>query len=179
MPTATRLLEALVDEGMTHLVGLADTISSALIEATEAHPDTRYVPVTREGEAFALAAGLWVGGAEPVVVVQNTGLLESGDSLRGTAIRMGTPLLCLVTYRGHKKMAAAGLGPAFDPPDRHSMVRPDVDSTPLLTEPMLRIWGVPTTMMDSDQDVPAIVELWRRGRSESRPVVGLIRERLR
>ena len=179
MPTATHLLEALVDEGMTHLVGLPDTISSALVEATEAHAGTRYVPVTREGEAFALAAGLWVGGAEPVVVVQNTGLLESGDSLRGTAIRMGAPLLCLVTYRGYKKMAAAGLAPAFDPPDRHSLVRPDVDSTSLLTEPMLRTWGVATAFMDSDDDVPAIVDLWRRGRSESQPVVGLIRERLR
>jgi hypothetical protein len=163
---------------MTHLVGLPDTISSALVDAAEINPATRYVQVTREGEAFALAAGLWVGGAEPVVVVQNTGLLESGDSLRGTAVRMGIPVLCLVTYRGHRKMAEAGLGPAFDPPDRATLVRPDVDSTPLLTEPTLRTWGIPNLIMSSDGDVGAVIDLWSRARTESRPVVALLRERL-
>ena len=163
---------------MTHLVGLPDTISSALVDAAEKNPGTRYVPVTREGEAFALAAGLWMGGGEPVVVVQNTGLLESGDSLRGTLTRMGAPVLCLVTYRGHRKMQAAGLGPAFDPPDRASLVRPDVDSTALLTEPTLRTWGIPNLIMASDDDVPHVVDLWTTACRESRPVVALLRERL-
>ena len=88
------LLDVLIEGGMTHLIGLPDTISSALVDAVECHEDVRYVPVTREGEAFAVAAGLWVGGAEPVVVIQNTGLLESGDSLRGTAVRMACAWPC-------------------------------------------------------------------------------------
>ena len=163
---------------MTHLVGLPDTISSSLVDAAEADPATGYVPVTREGEAFAVAAGLWIGGGEPVVIVQNTGLLESGDSLRGTVARMGVPVLCLVTYRGHRKMTAAGMGPAFDPPDRANLVRPDVDSTALLTEPTLRTWGVPTLIMASDEDVAGVIDLWARARRESRPVVALLRERL-
>ena len=163
---------------MTHLVGLPDSISSGLVDAAESSPATRYVPVTREGEAFALAAGLWVGGGEPVVVVQNTGLLESGDSLRGTVVRMGAPVLCLVTYRGHRKMTAAGLGPAFDPPDRDTLVRPDVDSTPLLTEPTLETWGIPSVIVDSDDDVEDVIALWARARRESRPVVALLRERV-
>ncbi len=163
---------------MTHLVGLPDTISSALVDAAETSPDTRYVPVTREGEAFALAAGLWMGGREPVVVVQNTGLLESGDSLRGTVSRMGAPVLCLVTYRGYRKMTEAGLSPAYDPPDRAALVRPDVDSTPLLTEPTLRTWGIPSRVMTSDDDVEGVIGLWSEARRESRPVVALLRERL-
>ena len=177
------LLDVLIEGGMTHLIGLPDTISSALVDAVECHEDVRYVPVTREGEAFAVAAGLWVGGAEPVVVVQNTGLLESGDSLRGTAVRMGVPLLCLITYRGYGTMTAAGLEPGLEPRtdalERSALVSPDVDSTALLTEPTLRTWEVPTAFVDSREDLPTVIQMWERARLDSRPVVILLRQRLR
>ena len=42
--------------------------------------------------------------------MQNTGLLESGDALRGTPLRMGVPLLLLVGVRGQAKLAAHGVG---------------------------------------------------------------------
>ena len=92
--------------------------------------------MTREGEAFAVASGLWLGGAHPVVLIQNTGLLESGDSLRGTAMRMGVPLLCLVTYRGYHKLPKEGGGPDV-------MTRAEVDSVAVVTEPTLDAWRVP------------------------------------
>ena len=43
-----------------------------------ADPDFLIIPVCREGEAMAVAAGLWVGGAKPVILIQNTGLLNLG-----------------------------------------------------------------------------------------------------
>jgi len=33
--------------------------------------------------ARSVAAGLFVGGKTPIILIQNTGMLESGDSLRG------------------------------------------------------------------------------------------------
>src|SRR5437870_1903755 len=68
----------------------------------------------RGGEAFAIASGLWVGGRVPVVLIQNTGLLETGDALRGTAMRMRVPLVCLVTYRGHATLGALGVAPSAE-----------------------------------------------------------------
>ena len=85
---------------------MPDSVTAPLIERIDTHDETRWIPVTREGEAFAIAAGLWVGGKVPGVVIQNTGLLESGDAIRGVAVRMGVPLVCVVTYRGMAKMAA-------------------------------------------------------------------------
>jgi len=35
---------------------------------------------------------MWVGGAKPVVLIQNTGLFESGDSIRGINIDMAIPI---------------------------------------------------------------------------------------
>lgn len=108
--------------------------------------------VTREGEAFAVASGLWLGGAYPVVVIQNTGLLESGDSLRGTAIRMGVPLLCLVTYRGYHTLPKQGGAP-------DEMTRADVDSVAVVSEPTLDAWRVPYEVVIASMGV---VRPWGR-----------------
>lgn len=137
--------------GITHVVGIPDNTSGPLFDEVVRHPKIRLVPVTREGEAFALASGLWLGGASPLVVIQNTGLLEAGDGLRGTAQRMGAPIPFVVTGRGYAKMERAGVR-RDDPRTRELLTRADVDSTALLTEPTLDAWGIPYERCDADRD---------------------------
>lgn len=170
MSPADALFEFLVERGATHGVGLPDSVTAPVIDRFDGDPRTRWVPVTREGEAFAVAAGLWVGGASPVVIIQNTGLLESGDSLRGVALRMGVPLLCLVTYRGLAGARAAGWTPGRSL-DREWLVRADVDSTALLTEPTLAAWEVPYAVGDS---VLHVHRMWEVAHRERRPTVVLL-----
>ena len=143
--------------GITHAVGIPDNDTAEVFDRVRAHPMIRLLTVTREGEAFAIAAGLWIGGQQPVVVVQNTGLLESGDSLRGTAGRMGVPLLCLVGYRGYAKMVAPRAGTTSGALDAEMLTRPDVDSVALLTEPTLTAWGVPYWHHVSDNDTDTVI----------------------
>ncbi len=171
-PAISSIVSALAVEGVTHVAGIPDNASGPLFDALADHPGVRLVRVTREGEAFALAAGLWMGGAAPLVVVQNTGLLESGDSLRGTAVRMGVPLPILVTGRGYAKMERAGLGPETER-TREMMVRPDIDSIALVTEPTLAAWGVPWERAEGPT-APALVRTIRRARAEERPVALLV-----
>ena len=147
----TETLRALSAAGITHVVGLPDNTSAALFAALAQHRSIKLITVTREGEAFAIASGLWLGGASPLVVIQNTGLLESGDSLRGTALRMSAPIPILVTGRGYAKMHLAGLTPD-EPRTRELLARVDVDSTALLTEPTLHAWGVPFRRCEGDDD---------------------------
>ena len=154
------------------MVALPDNASAALLALLAAEGSPRVVGVTREGEAFALASGLWVGGASPVVLIQNTGLLESGDALRGTAMRMRVPLLCLVTYRGYASLAA--LPDRTGPLAAEALSRPDVDSTALLTEPTLAAWGVPYTFLHRDEDVPRIGEAFRQAARLEQPVALLV-----
>ena len=104
MLKARLVLQELVKCGVSCVAGLPDNSSAALIELLQKDESIRYVPVTREGEAFAVASGFWMGGGEAAVLVQNTGFLESGDSVRGTAQRMRAPILCLIMYRGFGKM---------------------------------------------------------------------------
>jgi len=156
---AKRTIDGLTRAGITHVVGIPDNTSGALFDAVMTHPLIHLVTVTREGEAFAVAAGLWLGGASPLVVIQNTGLLEAGDAIRGTAQRMGAPIPFVVTGRGYAKMWRAGIT-RDEPRTRELLTRADVDSTALLTEPTLDAWGIPFRRCDADDDpVVAIEEL--------------------
>ena len=166
-PTAT--IGGLVSSGITHVVGIPDNTSGPLFDAVVRHPTLRLVTVTREGEAIAVASGLWLGGAAPLVVIQNTGLLESGDSLRGTALRMAAPIPMLVTGRGYAKMARAELRPD-EPPALELLTRADVDSTALFTEPTLEAWCIPYRRCEGDQDpVEAIASTISDAHEHGRP----------
>jgi len=105
-----------------------------------------------------LAAGLWVGGRRPVVVLQNTGLMEAGDSLRGCGIGPRIPLLLIVGWRGYPG-ALAGTLP--------------VDSAYPYTEPLLDAWEVPYALLMSDDDIGAIGEMARTADTTSRPAAVL------
>jgi len=150
--TLETVLAALEGAGVTHVLGIPDNTSGPLFDALARHPSIRLVPVTREGEAFAVASGLWLGGASPLGVVQNTGLLESGDAIRGPAVRMGAPIPVVVTGRGYAKMEDAGLGP--DTPRTPALLtRAEVDSVALVTEPTLDAWGIPYGVCRPGDDV--------------------------
>jgi sulfopyruvate decarboxylase subunit alpha len=168
------ILDELRRQQVTDVLGVPDNASKALLDLLAAEPAVRLLTVTREGEAFAIASGLWVGGRTPVVLIQNTGLLEAGDALRGTATRMRVPLVCLVTVRGHVRMAALGLRPSAEALDAELLSRPDLDSVALLTEPTLRAWGVPWKVVSSDADLPRLAAAFRRAREGEQPVAVLI-----
>jgi len=102
--SSERIVQALEHEGVTHVVGVPDNGSRALFERLWAHPHIEVILTSREGEAFGLASGLYLGGATPLVLIQNTGFFEAGDAFRGTAYNMGLPLVMLVGYRGYKTM---------------------------------------------------------------------------
>lgn len=175
---AADLLDHLEGEGVTHVIGLPDNDTAPLLKLLPDHPRVRLVRVAREGEAFAIASGLWLGGATPFVVIQNTGLLEAGDALRGTASRMGVPLVMLVGYRGFAKMCAAGRDPADGTApgalEREDLVRAELDSVALMTEPTLSAWGVPFVRLRGAQDRAKVSEAFMRARAEERPVALLL-----
>lgn len=174
MTVPDRTLRALVRLGITHVVGIPDNTSGPLFPAVRRHPTIQLVTVTREGEAMAIASGLWLGGASPLVVIQNTGLLESGDALRGTALRMAAPIPLVITGRGYAKMRAAEVTHETER-TMALLTRPDVDSTAVLTEPTLDAWSVPYSICeDSDDPIHAISTTVERARKEERPVACIL-----
>jgi sulfopyruvate decarboxylase subunit alpha len=168
------LLSELRSNLVSHVIGLPDNASAALFSLLNSKEEPRLLTVTREGEAFAIASGLWVGGKNPIVLVQNTGLLESGDGLRGTIIRMQIPIVCLVTYRGYSTIAKAGLTPVRGSVSPEFLSRPDLDSVALMTEPTLKAWGLSYDFLLKPEDRYKVSAAFNQAKALSQPAVLLI-----
>ena len=159
MPSAEKIVDELKKWNVTHVVGLPDNGTAGIYERLNADPDVDVITVTREGEAFAIASGLYVGGKQPVVVIQSTGFLESGDAIRGTAFSMQIPLVTLIGYRGYNTME----------PDS-----PRVDTAATFLEPTLKAWKFPYSKLEADDDVPYISEAFEKARGTSMPAAVLL-----
>ncbi len=154
--TAVRVLGELKKCGITHIVWLPDTEAAFMYHALMSQPDMALVPVCREGEAIAVAAGLTLGGKKPAVLHQNTGLFESGDSIRGIALGFQLPLLLLIGYRGWQRNA------------------PVTDSAAIFTDPFLDAWGIKHYLVETDADAAKISIADKETQETNRPVAILI-----
>jgi len=154
--TAHRVLDELKKCGITHIVWLADSEAGFMYEAMMSQHELTLVPICREGEAIAIAAGLMLGGKEPVVLHQSTGFFESGDSVRGLALDLQLPLLLLIGYRGWQRDA------------------PITDSAAIFLEPILDTWGIKHYLVETDRDVERISMGYKEAHETNKPVAILI-----
>jgi sulfopyruvate decarboxylase TPP-binding subunit len=118
--------------GVTDVVWIPDSELGRWDAALSAEPGLRLLRVCREGEAIALAGGLYLGGRHPVVMIQCTGLFEAGDALRNLLHDLKLPLFLVVGVRSwyaHQQGATT-------------------DTCPVFTEPILKAWQVPYVLLD-------------------------------
>ncbi len=148
---------ALISLGVSHVVWLPDSALGLWETAIESAPQLKLVRVCREGEAWAIAAGLHLGGARPVVMIQNTGLFESGDALRNVLFDLGLPLWAVIGFRSY-------------------LVENSPDTARKFTEPILQAWGIDTVLIDEPNSAGKLVEHFRKVEAEGRPGVALIAE---
>lgn len=153
---AGTVIEELKKNGVTHAVWLPSSETAFMHQALLAEPSIHSIPVCREGESMAIATGLWIGGKKPVVLVQNTGFFESGDSIRGLCLDVGVPLVIMIGYRGYT---------------RHG---PTTDSAARYIEPILHTWGIIYYLVESDRDVGRLSLAFEEAQRTSRPVAVLI-----
>jgi len=153
---ADRIIDELKKCGVTHVICLPDSEGQLLYEALTSHSDFTIVPVCREGEAIAVATGLMLGGREPVVLHQNTGFFESGDSVRGLGLDLQLPLLLLITYRGWR---------------RNSLM---TDSAAIFIEPVLSAWGIRYYLVETKEDVERVSLAFKEAHDSRKPVAILI-----
>ena len=150
------VLAEMKKNGVTHVVYLPDSETNWLYLLMKADPAIRLVGVNREGHASSIAAGLWLGGAKPLILIQNTGMLESGDSIRGWLMTLNVPIVLLVGYRGWT---------------RHGVT---TDTAATYTEPFINAYGLNYYLVESDADAPRISVAFEEAAKTSRPVVVLV-----
>ena len=141
---------------ISHVVWLPDSETNFMFQLLTNEPTLDLVPVCREGETMAIAAGLWVGGKRPIVLIQNTGIFEAGDSIRGLGLDVHQPLVMLVGYRGWS---------------RHGLTK---DSAARFIEHILHAWGITYYLIETDEDADRISLAIEEADRTSKPVAVLV-----
>lgn len=159
MASAQNIVNALKKQDITHAIGVPDNGSARVYELLRAEPDIEVITVTREGEAFAIASGLYVGGKHPVIIIQNTGFLEAGDAIRGTVVNMKVPVVVFIGYRGYHNRDAEGQW---------------VDSVATFLEPTLKAWNLPYEMLETDTELGCIHRAFEKAAATSLPAAVLL-----
>src|SRR5258707_13545802 len=85
------VLAEMKKHAVTHVVYLPDSETNWLYLLMKADPAIRLVGVNREGHASSIAAGLWLGGAKPPILLQKPRMLESRDSIPGGPVALNLP----------------------------------------------------------------------------------------
>jgi sulfopyruvate decarboxylase TPP-binding subunit len=157
MFTGPEIVNSLTSMGITHVVWLPDSVLGTWEAALETAPSCRLVRVCREGEAWAVAGGLMLGGARPLLLIQNTGLFESGDALRNVLFDLRLPLFAVIGYRSY-------------------LVENSPDTARRFTEPILRAWGIDYVLLDRPETLPRLAEHYQSCRAAGRPGAALVAE---
>ena len=156
---AALLLDQIAGLGVTHVVTVPDTHQRTLLELLAEDSRLRLLTVSTEDEAICVNAGLWMGGAEPMLLIQNVGLFAGLNALRAISQDTKTPACILVGQFGREVEK-----PVED--NRASAVR--------LIGPLMETMGVPFYTIDEPGDAPLIARAFEESRERQGPVVVLI-----
>ncbi len=96
------ILSSLVKAGVNFAVSVPDTLFAEVLEKLE-DVGIIHVPVTREEEGVGVAAGAYLGGKRPVILMQNSGLGNCMNALLSLNKTFGIPLLMLISQRGGRR----------------------------------------------------------------------------
>jgi sulfopyruvate decarboxylase TPP-binding subunit len=145
MASGTEIVHVLRRLGVSHVVFIPDSETGRWEPALAAAGTPALIRPTREGEAIAIAGGLILGGAKPLIMIQCTGLFEAGDALRNFVHDLHLPLAFVIglrSYQAHKEGRSR-------------------DTCPVYTEPILQAWRLPYTILERGFDTASFEKALR------------------
>jgi sulfopyruvate decarboxylase subunit alpha len=145
--------------GITHVITVPDSTVGQWQTAIETRGRTRLIRVCREGEAWEVAAGLHLGGATPLVMIQCTGLFESGDALRNVLHDWKLPIFSIIGYRSYLNQDTL-----------------PGDTCLVFTEPVLDAWMIDYRLLTNAAQIGEIGDHYATCRAAGRPGAILVAE---
>ncbi|MCY3603277.1 MAG: hypothetical protein OXH12_09385 [Chloroflexi bacterium] len=143
-------------EPLGWVLSVPDTHQRSVIAELEGDNELRLLTCSTEDEANAIAAGLYIGGAEVALMIQHAGLYASVNTLRGVGLDGGVPLFALVGLLSRE--------PELEPEDSpRSMVR--------FAGPLMDTFDVPHALLETRDDLGLIPEYYALSRERSGPAV--------
>lgn len=96
-----RMAAAIEQAGVTVASGVPDNWLTPVIERLSASTVVAYAPAAREEDAVGICFGAALAGVRAVALMQNSGALNTGNTLATLGIAYGIPAVLIVADRGH------------------------------------------------------------------------------
>ena len=149
--------------GIQFVVSVPDiTTSEGLLRPLAKLTDPRLIRICKEDEGVAICAGLSYAGKRGLLLIQQTGLLDSINAIRGVAVEYNLPI-CMMVGLLEKEVGV---------PPRQSKrygVR--------IVEPILEAMGIAYHEIEEQADVAKIRPAIDQAFADSKPIVLLIGQR--
>src|SRR5262249_31688127 len=98
--TPQQFLDLLEGQGYNFFTGVPCSLFDGVTRLLDAEPRYGYVSAVREDSAIGIAAGAFLGGRQPVVLMQNSGLGVSMNAIVSLNQIYDIPALLVVSWRG-------------------------------------------------------------------------------
>lgn len=103
--------DRIVSDLVKHRVELVTTVPckqlAGVIEKVEAHPEIYHIPANKEDEGMGICAGSFMGGKRAAIVMQNTAIGVTINTLVTLQQFYRMPLPMIISYRGELREPVA------------------------------------------------------------------------
>lgn len=146
---------------MDLLLSVPCAMLKGLLQVIESKGEIQHVPATREEEAVGIAAGAYLGGRNPAILMQNSGLGNSVNAVKSLLEFYRIPVAFILSHRGAEGERVAAQVPMGQ-----------------FTRPLLEGLSIEIYDIRSVADVPQVTAAIEACRDTLRPVAILLAQSL-
>lgn len=100
MSVDLKLYKAIKSSGINLILSLPCAMLKNLLELIEEKNEIKHIPVTREEEGVGIAAGAYLCGKIPALLIQNSGIGNSVNAIKSLLHLFKIPIIFIMSHRG-------------------------------------------------------------------------------
>ncbi len=97
-----KLYEIIKDFGIDLVLSVPCILLKGILDLINERKELLHIPVTREEEGVGIAAGAYLGGKRPAILIQNSGLGNSINAITSLLELYNIPIIFIMSHRGGK-----------------------------------------------------------------------------
>ncbi|MCV3273828.1 sulfopyruvate decarboxylase subunit alpha [Roseobacter sinensis] len=107
MSISSKIVDDVVAAGIAFVTTVPCKQLAGVIDEVEARPEIYHIPSNKEDEGMGLCAGAFMGGKKPMIIMQNTAIGVTINTLATLTQFYRMPLPMLISYRGELREPVA------------------------------------------------------------------------
>ncbi|MHA1670988.1 MAG: sulfopyruvate decarboxylase subunit alpha [Promethearchaeota archaeon] len=103
MKVDLKIYKIIKDSGINFITSVPCLLLKDILNIIDDKNEIFYLPVTREEEGIGIAAGAYLGGKKPAILMQNSGLGNSINVITSLLHYYEIPIIFFVSHRGEEE----------------------------------------------------------------------------